>query len=720
MRLTRSPLLRLTWNELRRRKVTRAAAVYALVAWVILQLAEITYDPLGLPGWALTWTVLGAVLGFPVVLVLAWFFDVSSRGIVREHGVAGATGRMFALVVVLFTVAGVGWWLSTIYGTGTGGDDARAGVHSDAPANAIAVLPFDDMSPQRDHRHLADGIAEELLDRLARMQGLRVAARTSSFALRDFAGDVREIGRLLNVRWVLEGSVRKAEGRVRITAQLIDAADGYHVWSETYDRPDQDLFALQDEVTEAIAGQLARRVGGIAGQAAGEMSTRSPEALELYLQGRLAWRQRTPASLEQAETLFQQAVARDPEFAHAWAGLADTYLLQADYGIRPLDEAIVLAEPAAVRAVTLRPQLGEAWATLGLLRSSAGQREAGKRSLEEAMRLDPRYEMAPMWLAAIYGREGRLDRQREVLERAVELNPLEPVINSNYANLLAGLGEVAAARDVLDRVLAITPDDPLLLRSLAQIELNAGRLARALELARRAHAVDARAPASVALLVEVLAALEDFAAAETLARQLPERNPLRPVLLQSLGLRRGESTVQPALAERAQALLGSGEVLTDRDRDAMLMVALAWMRGGDPAGAAALLRAVVGEPERVREEAALLDAASVLVRALQLADEPDEAARYDRVLGEVAGPWLAQAGQSATIEYARALLALHDNDRAGALAQLQRAYDAGFRQRWLLDHDPRLDVLRDAPELARLSRRIGDELAGLRQSLAAR
>ncbi|MFN3844048.1 MAG: hypothetical protein ACK4RW_12440, partial [Rehaibacterium terrae] len=122
----------------------------------------------------------------------------------------------------------------------------------------------------------------------------------------------------------------------------------------------------------------------------------------------------------------------------------------------------------------------------------------------------------------------------------------------------------------------------------------------------------------------------------------------------------------------------------------------------------------------VREEAALLDAASVLVRALQLADEPDEAARYDRVLGEVAGPWLAQAGQSATIEYARALLALHDNDRAGALAQLQRAYDAGFRQRWLLDHDPRLEPLRDAPELARLSRRIGDELAGLRQSLAAR
>lgn len=336
------------------------------------------------------------------------------------------------------------------------------------------------------------------------------------------------------------------------------------------------------------------------------------------------------------------------------------------------------------------------------------------------MRLDPCDEMAPMWLAAVHGREGRLDPRRELPEGAVALDLLEPEINGNHADLLAGLGEVAAVRDVLDRVLAITPDDPLLLRSLAQIELNAGRLARALELARRAHAVDARAPASVALLVEVLAAAEDFEAAEALARQLPERNPLRPVLLQSLGLRRGESAVQPVLAERAQALLDSGEVLTERDRDAMLMVALAWMRGGDPADAAALLRAVVGEPERVREETALLDAASVLVRALQLAGAHAEAVRYDRVLGEVAGPWLAQAGQSATIEYARALLALHDGDRSGALAQLQRAYDAGFRQRWLLDYDPRLDALRDAPELAALSRRIGDELAGLRESMVTR
>lgn len=717
MRLMRSPLLRLTWNELRRRKVTRAAALYVLIAWVILQLAEITYEPLGLPGWALTWTVLGAVLGFPVVLVLAWFFEVSPRGIVREHGVAGATGRVFALAVVLCTVAGLGAWLSTIYRTD--GEATRAEVRSDAPANAVAVLPFDDMSPVRDHRHLADGIAEELLDRLARMPGLRVAARTSSFALRDFAGDVRDIGRLLNVRWVLEGSVRKAEGRVRVTAQLIDAADGYHVWSETYERPDQDLFALQDEVTAAIAGQLERHVGAVGEAGRGDFGTRSPEALERYLQGRQAWRQRSPAGLEQAELLFQQALARDPEFAHAWSGLADTYLLQADYSLRALNEAIALAEPAAVRAVTLQPRLGEAWATLGLLRSMAGQRAAGKRSLEEAMRLDPRYEMAPMWLAAIYGQEGQIDRQREVLERARELNPLEPVINNNLANLLAARGDVQGARELLERVLAVTPDDPLLLRSLAQTELNGGRLARARALAERAHAIDPGAPASVAMLVEVLATLEDFEAAGALVRRLPEQSPLRPILLQALTMRRGGAELQPALAERAERLAETAPVLTQQDRDLLVLAAVAKLRAGAPAEAAAYLRMVVGEPERVHEEAGLLDPASLLVVVLREAGQNAEAARWEADLIDAASHWLARAGTASQAHYARALLALHRGDRAGALGALQAAYDAGFRQRWLLEYDPRLAPLRDAPELDALSRRIARELAEIRQAVAA-
>jgi TolB-like protein len=483
MRSGRSSLLRLTWHELRRRRVARVGALYAVSAWLVLQIAEITYEPLGLPDWALTWTVLAVVLGFPVALVLAWFFEISPRGLIRERGVGPAVGRVFAVLVVLSTVGGLGWWLAEVYAPQRGEAQARAAT---SEINTVAVLPFDDMSANGDQRHLADGIAEELLDRLAHLPGLRVAARTSSFALRDFGGGIEELGRLLRVRWVLEGSVRSAGGRVRVTAQLIDAADGFHAWSQTYERDSDDLFALQDEVTAAITEELQRRIprlraatpaaAAVANSADNEVEGKT---LELYLRGRQAWRQRTPAALTEAEALFMEATRGDPEFARGWSGLADTYLLHANYGLRPVHEAVELAEPAAVRAITLDPGLGEAWASIGLLRWSAGQMGPAQRSLEEAMRLDPRYEMAPMWLAGVFGERGEYAEQRRVLEQAHELNPLEPVINSNLASLLASRGEVEQARAVLERVLAVTPREPLLLRTLAEIEHGQARLTRA-------------------------------------------------------------------------------------------------------------------------------------------------------------------------------------------------------------------------------------------------
>lgn len=713
MRLGQSSLLRLTWNELRRRKVTRVGAIYAIVAWVVLQLAEITFEPLGFPDRVLTWTVLGVILGFPVALVLAWFFDVSPAGIVRDRGVGAAAGRAFALIVVLLTVGGLGWWLSEVYGDD---DDAPAearvaALAASAPANAIAVLPFDDMSPARDHRHLSDGIAEELLDRLARMRGLRVAARTSSFALRDFAGGITEIGRLLNVRWVLEGSVRRSEGRVRVTAQLIDAESGFHAWSETYERPGEDLFALQDEVTEAIAAELARRVGGVEGAAAGDMGTRSPEALDLYLRGRQAWRQRGAASLAQAEELFRQAVARDPDYAQAWCGLADTYLVQASYGLRHTFEAIELAEPAAVRAITLNPGLGEAWASIGLLRSMAGQFGPARRSLEEAIRLDPRNEMARMWLAGVHNSEGRIDEQRRVLEQAHELNPLEPVLNVNLASLMAGTGDVAGGRALLERVLAITPDNPLLLRTLAVIELNVGQLGRALELARAAQRAEPDAPATLGILVHVLATLEDFPAAEAVAHTLPADGPYRWMLLQQIAVRRGAGGVLPELEERARALQATPSPFSGQDVQVLQLAGFAELLADRPEQAAGYLRSLVGDPARLSEDSRLLEPASLLVTALTAAGEAAEAERIGRILIEATIERLARVPDSAETHYIRAQLALHAGDRTGAQRFLQAAYDAGFRERWLLRHDPRLAALHGAPETIALYERIGRDLA---------
>jgi len=612
-------LLRRTWAELRRRKVVRAGATYAIIAWVVLQLAEITYEPLGLPGWALTWTVLAAVLGLPIVLVLSWFFDVTPGGIVRDPDRTGA-GPAFAVAVVLLTVGGFGWWLADVYAPERlERQAADAAPASSAPQNTIAVLPFDDMSPQRDQGFLADGIAEELLDRLARSPGLRVAARTSSFAWRDSGEDIREIGRKLNVRWVLEGSVRKAEGRIRVTAQLIDAADGFHAWSETYDRADADLLALQDDVAASIADELSTRIGANV-QAAGDSGTDDADALQAYLQGREAWRLRTPESLAEAEGLFRRAVELDPQFARAWSGLADTYLLQEGYGSRSLSDAIRLAAPAAERAVTLDPTLGEAWASIGLLRATAGQLDPAEHSLKKAMQLDPRYEMAPMWLASVYANQGRPQRQREVLEKAVELNPLEPVINVNLAGALAAEGRVDEARALLQQLLAVVPDDPTALRGLAEMEAEQGHLGPALRAARAAHASHPNAPANIVALARLLGQIEDFDRAIALLEPLPRDSRNGVLLRQEFELRRGGSELLPALADwLAQLQQGS---LLPADRGALVLAAVARLRAGAADDAVRLLQRVVADPTRLADEPALLDAASLLAVALEQAATP--------------------------------------------------------------------------------------------------
>jgi TolB-like protein/Tfp pilus assembly protein PilF len=708
------PLLRLTWAELRRRKVMRAGATYAIVAFVVLQLAEISFDPLGLPGWALTWTVLGAVLGLPVVLVLAWFFDLSRRGISREHGRAGAAGAAFAVVVVLVTVGGIGWWLADVYGPDRAGRDATvaaAGATSSAPSNGIAVLPFGDMSPERDQGHLADGIAEELLDRLARSPALRVAARTSSFAYRDHGGDIRELGRLLNVRWLVEGSLRKSGGRIRVTAQLIDAADGFHVWSDTYEHADADLFALQDEVTAAIAGALSERVAGLAVDAGGDPGTADAEALQAYLEGRQAWRRRTPAALAEAEQKFRHAVERDPHFARAWSGLADTYLLQTGYGSRGLDEAIRLAEPAAVRAVSLGPQLGEAWASVGLLRMNVGQLDAARRSLEQAVRLDPRYEMAPMWLAAVYASQGDYVRQRETLERALELNPLEPVINSNLAAVRASQGEPDAAREQLLRVLAVTPTDATLLRGLAELEAGQGRLAAALKAARAAHATDPDAPANLATLATLLLTIEDFDAAARLLDRLPRASRGRLLSLQELELRRGGSALVPELADWLQTLPATIEA--EAERVALQLAGVARCRAGAEQEAAALFKRAAGDPDELAAEPGRLEAASLLLAMLRRLDDP-QAPQWQQAVESVAADWFERAGDAAAVRYARAVQAALADDPERALQQLEAAVEAGFRQRWLLRFDPRLAGLAGQPRLQALQARLEDEFAALR------
>jgi len=336
-------------DDLRRRKVFRVAAGYAIVAWVAVEVSSVVVPALRLPEWVITAIVVAALAGFPITVLLAWIFDLSSGGVVRTRpsgaghpaALRVAAQRGGVVLVVAGVMAGSGylaWEAGLLAGPGK--------------EQSIAVLPFVDLSEGHDSEYFSDGIAEELLNSLVGMDGLRVAARTSSFAFKGRQEDVREIGRQLNVRTVLEGSVRRSGNRVRITAQLIDVDNGFHLWSSTYDRELDDIFRIQDEIAHNIAGALKLELIGdtVPAMAGRDVDIR---AYDLYLLGRHHWHQRTEESLDRALELFQEAAGLDPEFALAHTGIADAWLLLAGYGDVDPDEAARRAETAVARALAL-------------------------------------------------------------------------------------------------------------------------------------------------------------------------------------------------------------------------------------------------------------------------------------------------------------------------------------------------------------------------------
>ena len=704
--------LRLTWKELRRRKVVRAGATYAVIAFVALQLAEITFQPLGLPDWAMTWTVLAAVLGFPVVLVVAWFFDVSSDGFRREQGTAGAAGPVFAVAVVLLTVAGLAWWLTGVYEPRDAPARRAATPARDVPANSIAVLPFDDMSPAKDHAHLADGLAEQLLDTLARSPQLRVASRTSSFAFRNYGDDIKAIGERLQVRWVVEGSVRKEGERVRVTAQLIDSNDGYHVWSETYDRSAADLFKLQDDVATAIGTQLAQRIGAVSVQAGNFSGTDDSAAMQHYLKGRQAWRKRTPASLAEAEEAFGRAVKEDAAFARGWSGLADTYLMQASLGLRPLDEALSRAEEGAVTAVTLGPKAGECWASIGHLRMRAGPLDAARRSLEQAVELDPQYDSAQLWLAEILERQGDYAAQRRTLEAAIAQNPLDPALTVGLARAQARSGESAAARERLLDVLAIDPSNGYLLRGLAELQARDGDFAAALKTLREAVAAEPDAPVNTLALARLQAAIEDFDGALSTLAALPADNRERLLLAQEIEIARGGTRLLPEVQAWVQAL--PANAANELDRRVLTLAGIAALRAGAKPEAVALLRLATGHVERLVDEPDRLTAAMLLEVALRANGATEEADKLRTLLDGIVPRWAEAAGQLPEVAYAQAAFAAQRGDAEAALAALDTGVQRGFRGRWWLRFDPRLASLATHPRLLAMQQRLDDEFAKLR------
>jgi TolB-like protein/Tfp pilus assembly protein PilF len=470
--------------ELRRRNVFRVGAAYLALGWVVTQVTSTVAPALHLPAWTVPMVVWIGVIAFPFVMVFTWVYELTPEGLKRERDVdrsasiTHVTARRLDYMVIGLLVLAIGLFaIDRIFPArlqpaaqpatvgaaprATGAVAPATSAPDKAPADkSIAVLPFVNMSGDSGNEYFSDGISEEILNVLARTPELQVAARTSSFACKGPTPDLPRIATELRVRMVLEGSVRKQDDRVRITAQLIDAQTGFHVWSQTYDRKLADIFAIQDEIARAIGDELKVRMTGVGEPGASNRGTKNLEAYDSYLRALALWQERREKPLFDAIALLQRAIAADPKFAEAHAGLALVYAVLPDYSARSgYRESYVAATDAAELALALDPSLPEPYAVLAAVEAQSRRSWVTARALyERAIELRPSFATARQWLGTTLMASGDLASGVVESARAAELDPRSRVVGQNYAVVLTGLGRYAEARAECDRVLRFAPD----------------------------------------------------------------------------------------------------------------------------------------------------------------------------------------------------------------------------------------------------------------------
>ena len=427
------------FEELKRRNVFKVTIIYVIVGWVLLQVADVLFSALNLPGWTVTLVAGLLIIGFPVALIFAWAFELTPEGVRREGtAVPAAEVEESAEREVVEESAAY----------------ASALAVSVADAKSIAVLPFVNMSDDESNEYFSDGISEELLNLLAKIPKLRVAAQTSSFSLKGKEMQILEVGEILKVDHVLEGSVRKAGNQVRITVQLIKVDDGYHMWSETYDRTLDNIFAIQDEIAVAVVEQLKIT---LLGQVPTVKKT-DPTAYALYLRARQLARQSNAKAWEQSIVLYQQALAVAPGYASAWAGLADVYSRQTNKALRSFDEGYALALDAAEKALEVDPENADAHASLGSIALSSNSDIAmSARHFEQALALGADNPDILLEAAILARSLGRQDVAIALLEFVVARDPVNSISHYRLGSTYLWAGRLDAAIASIRIALSLSP-----------------------------------------------------------------------------------------------------------------------------------------------------------------------------------------------------------------------------------------------------------------------
>jgi len=449
-------------EELKRRKVVRVAIGYVVGSWLLLQVADATFEPLNLPAWSTTLVLWLLVLGFPVAMILAWALEVTPDGIRRTKKRRKPVRPS---------------------------SDTSPGSQAE---HSIAVLPFVDMSPDKDQDHFCEGMAEEIINSLARIQGVQVASRTASFQFKDTSMDIDTIGERLNVNTVLEGSVRKAGEHLRVTAQLINVEDGYHIWSEGFDRELKDVFGIQKEIAENVAGAFKLSLAPGTDEAVEKQPTQNMEAYEFYLRGRRHFYQFSDYGWKKAREEFSHAVDLDPDYALAYAGLADCFSFIYMYA----DSAVSVrlqAETNSRLALQLAPELAQVHASRGLALSYSTRQNEAEKAFEQAVELDPKLFEAYYYHGRHAFTKGKLEKAAGLFEKATEVRPDDYQALALLAQVYRALGQEDKRNDarvrtleVIERRLQTTPDDARALCFGSVNLLEAGQTEKGMEWLERA------------------------------------------------------------------------------------------------------------------------------------------------------------------------------------------------------------------------------------------
>jgi adenylate cyclase len=681
--------------ELKRRRVIRVATLYVVAFWPIIQIVDILSPALGFPDSIMRYLIIAFSGGFPIVLILAWIFDINKGGVIavtddstsEAPALIGSRTELIIIGLLCAVVAGLFYVQSA--------NNVDSASTETQTLRSVAVLPFVSFSSNQDDQFFADGLTEELLNVLSRVKSLRVAARTSSFAYRGVNKNVQEIGRELNVGVIVEGSVRRNDvnDTVRITAQLINVSTGDHIWSQSYDREFTDLFSIQDDIASSVVAEMQVTLLGDEADVLKTRESASPEAIVAFGMGQSELAKRSRVSLADATRFFRRSIEIDPNYVAAHAALADALSLQVSYGYT--DQPIVnmsLAQESVDVALQLDPRSGIAWASQGLIQMEKMDKQGALTSFENSMEYNPSYAIAMMWYASLME---SVDEKLNWYQQAYELDPKSPVIGFNLASVLMSQGRETEAMQVFDQIVEADPYYANAYVIAAKISEKRGRLEDAVSYYSQAYDLNPD-QFHAAAIARVHIDLGQFQIAESWIEQIEPNANVGDIVvelrLHSLAAQNKIKEAMPLLQQQIAGGLASDAQLSDQyDGIHAAYFASDWQSAISIWEKSASFEA----PQEHRGQ--FFDAGLASAFAyLQLGNINASQQVTKRIKGLIE-ELLASRMADAELFYQRALIAAIEKDDQQVLINTQRAIDEGWRQHWRPEVEPILNAVRHQP-----------------------